>query len=244
MAVKGYWYAMKTPRNIAIIPDGNRRFARKHDLAVSLAYKKGFEKVGDVIDWAQERRIRSLSFWALSFENFQKRSSVELNILFRLMRKKIESAFDDPALVDRQVRIKFFGRTDILPRSLQERMHRLEEKTSGFSHGELNIGVAYSGQEELVSASKRLAQDIASGKIGGRKLDELSVEDFAPYLYVQSTPDLIIRTGNVQRLSGFLPFQSAYSEYYFVSKLWPEFTERDFQRAIEYYEGTQRRFGQ
>lgn len=235
---------MTHARTIAIIPDGNRRFATKNGLDVSLAYQKGFEKVSEVMDWSEDRGIKSLGFWALSLENFQKRSSLELRILFRLMQKKIDSAFDSAKLEERQVRIRFFGRTDLLPSPLRSHMERLEEKTEEYSGRELNIGVAYSGQEELVSASKRLARDIASGRISSRRVDQLNESDFASYLYTKTSPDLIIRTGNVQRLSGFLPFQSAYSEYYFVPKLWPEFSEADFDAALEYYEGTQRRFGQ
>jgi undecaprenyl diphosphate synthase len=122
-------------------------------------------------------------------------------------------------------------------------MRKLELETQDNGRLRLKIGVAYSGQDELVRASAKLAQDLREGKVDKRALESDGERVFSYYLDLKESPDLIIRTGNVQRLSGFLPFQSAYSEFYFSRKLWPEFSKADFRKAIDYYAATQRRFG-
>ncbi|MFH1246891.1 MAG: polyprenyl diphosphate synthase, partial [Candidatus Micrarchaeota archaeon] len=138
-------------------------------------------------------------------------------------------------------RIEFFGRRELLPDSVKTAMEKLEEKTRDKKSQTLNIGIAYSGREELLNASKKLAQDIASGKVDA---NDISEDSFSKYLYSNVSPQLIIRTGNVQRLSGFMPWQNTYSELYFSPKLWPEFTRDDFTLAKEFYETTEQRFGQ
>ncbi|MEK6923855.1 MAG: polyprenyl diphosphate synthase [Candidatus Micrarchaeota archaeon] len=225
---------------IAIIPDGNRRFAQKHSLPLAKAYLKGFEKVDEVVEWAGEFKLRELTFWALSLENFRKRSRLELEILFRLMSKNVSSALSSRKLSDSGASVSFFGRTELLPAALQQQARELEEETAGRGGLKLNIAIAYSGQDELVNASRRVAEDVASGVILPRQVDAAL---FSKYLFYSQSPDLIIRTGDVQRLSGFMPFQSAYSEFYFSPKLWPEFSREDFAAAVDYYDGTQRRFG-
>lgn len=227
--------------SVAIIPDGNRRYARKHSLRLADAYGLGFKKVNDVLDWAREFNVKETTFWALSLENFERRSKLELEVLFQLMKRNIGEALESRKLADSGACIKFFGKKELLPQSLREEMSSLEEKTAGKSKFTLNVAVAYSGQDELLQATKRLAADVQEGRLTVGKINE---KTFANYLYYNNSPDLIIRTGNVQRLSGFLPYQSAYSEYYFSPKLWPEFERNDFAQAVDYYETTQRRFGQ
>jgi undecaprenyl diphosphate synthase len=232
------------PKSIAIIPDGNRRYAQKNKLPLFQAYSNGFSKVNQVLEWAEADGVKSVSFWALSLENFNKRSELELNVLFGLMRDHIRKAFNSPELMEKGVRVKFFGSKQLMPKGLLELFDELESRTAENNRLELNVGVAYSGQEELLHASKLLAADIASGKVSSEMAKRLTIKDFEPYLYTRATPDLIIRTGNVQRLSGFLPFQSAYSEYFFCPALWPEFSREDFEGALDYYSSVQRRFGQ
>lgn len=230
--------------SIAIIPDGNRRFAKKHGLPIEVAYRKGFEKVGKATEWALEEKLKWLGFWALSLENYRKRSSIELRTLFSLMQNNIRKAMgEESEMHEKGVRIRFFGRLGLLPSYLRESMDDLERRTQENDALDLNVGVAYSGQDELVHASTLLAKDIKAGKVDEKALEKDGAKIFSNYLYFQKTPDLIIRTGDVQRLSGFLPFQSAYSEYYFSKKLWPEFTRADFSKAVDYYETAQRRFG-
>jgi len=226
--------------SVAIIPDGNRRYAQKHSLQLSDAYSRGFAKVNDVLDWAGEFHLQEMTFWALSLENFEKRSKLELQVLFSLMAKNIREAMGSKKLLESNAAIKFFGKKELLPQGLLKEMSVLEEKTAGNKEFTLNVAVAYSGQDELLHASKLLAADVQEGRL---TVDKINEKTFSSYLYYNHSPDLIIRTGNVQRLSGFLPYQSAYSEYYFSPKLWPEFERNDFAQAVDYYESTQRRFG-
>ncbi len=230
-------------QNIAVIPDGNRRYARKHSLPLEVAYGRGFSKVNDILGWAQDDGVRRMSFWALSLENFRKRSSLELRVLFGLMKNKMAEALDSSEFVERDARIKFFGRLDLLPAEIKRLAAELEEKTSERKKFELQIGIAYSGQDELLHAAKQLAVEIAAKKVSARQVEELGAAEFGKYLYTSFRPDLVIRTGGVHRLSGFLPFQSAYSEYYFSPRLWPEFSRNDFEKAVAAYEETERRFG-
>lgn len=230
------------PKSIAIIPDGNRRFASRGGLSVHNAYAAGFRKVEDVMSWAEGSSIRSITFWALSLENFKKRSRLELRILFALMRRKLRQTLADRTFEKKKTRVEFFGKLELLPRDLQKMISLLEERTSKFSNT-LSIALAYSGREEILSATKRIMVDFY-GKAGGADFaSRLTEKDFEKYLYSPVSPDLIIRTGGVSRLSGFLPWQTAYSELYFSDKLWPEFTEGDFKDAIRFYEETERRFG-
>ncbi|MBI5636030.1 di-trans,poly-cis-decaprenylcistransferase [Candidatus Micrarchaeota archaeon] len=231
---------MDYPKSVAIIPDGNRRFAKKHSLSFSNFYQAGFKKVESALGWGEESGVEKMTFWALSLDNLQKRSSFELALLFKLMEQNISSAFSNPAFEEKGIKARFFGRLDLLPQSLREKISVLEEKTRGNKSFELNVAIAYSGQEELVNASRKLALDLNEGKI---REGEVNAQTFSKYLYFNQAPDLIIRTGGVQRLSSFMPFHTGYSELFFSKKLWPEFTKRDFNSALAHYAGTQRRFG-
>ncbi len=226
--------------SVAVIPDGNRRFAKKRNLPLEAAYLAGFKKAGEFTKWAFEEKVKSVSLWALSLENFTKRSEGELTVLFKLMSKHINDALHHPKSRENEYRIRFFGRRELLPGPIQRSISELEEKTIDKNKGTLNIAIAYSGREELLNASTKLARDIASGKVNPTGVDEAA---FANYLYFGDSPQLIIRTGNVQRLSGFLPWQNSYSELYFSPKLWPEFSKDDFIKAKEFFETTEQRFG-
>ncbi len=227
--------------DVAVIPDGNRRYAKRKNLPIEAAYLQGFKKAAEFSKWAFEEKVKSVSFWALSMDNFAKRSDAELTVLFKLMTKHLTDALRHPKFGYEDCRIQFFGRRELLPTSVITAMEKLEEKTIDKKANTLNIGIAYSGRDELLNASKKLAQDIASGAV---KADEVNESNFSNYLYTNNSPQLIIRTGNVQRLSGFMPWQNAYSELYFSPKLWPEFNQSDFLAAKEFFETTEQRFGQ
>ncbi|MFH0713297.1 MAG: polyprenyl diphosphate synthase [Candidatus Micrarchaeota archaeon] len=225
--------------SVAVIPDGNRRFAKKNNLPLEAAYLAGFRKAGEFAQWAFDKDVKTVSYWALSLDNFAKRSQDELNVLFKLMTRNINDSLTDSRFKRDACRVKFFGKRELLPLSVQQGMAKLEEKTRD-GNKTMNIAIAYSGREELLTASKNLAADIASGKINAGQINE---ETFSQYLYYPQSPQLIIRTGNVQRLSGFLPWQNSYSELYFSPKLWPEFNQQDFLVAKEFFETTEQRFG-
>ncbi len=228
-----------TPASIAIIPDGNRRFAKRAGVSQTRAYVQGFRNVAHAIKWANARDVQSITFWALSLENFSKRTDGELSSLFKLFEKHLTRALSE-ASKKAEGRVRFFGRLDLLPKALVIKMRALERKTAKQSGIQVNVAVAYSGHEELANAARLMAMDAKSGKLEPRTI---TPDVFASYLYLQEPTDLVIRTGNVQRTSGFLPWSADYSELYFSPKLWPEFTEKDFDAAIQFYNDTDRRFG-
>ncbi|MFH1750664.1 MAG: polyprenyl diphosphate synthase [Candidatus Micrarchaeota archaeon] len=233
-------------KSIAIIPDGNRRFAARGGRSIQNAYGAGFRKVEEVLDWAEGTGISNITFWALSLENFGRRSKLELRILFTLMRRKLRQTLRDGTFNKRKIRVKFFGKLELLPKDLREMIYQLERETARFNNT-LGIALAYSGRDEILSATKKILVDFyGNGKQRAgavEKASALTEKDFEKYLYSPVAPDLIIRTGGVSRLSGFLPWQTAYSELYFSRKLWPEFTQEDFKEALDFYEQTERRFG-
>lgn len=228
---------MPYPSSIAIIPDGNRRFAEKNGLALKQAYVQGFTKTHHVMDWLSSTPVKSVKFWALSLENFHKRSSVELAILFELMKHQLRSSLKDPRFDGRDFSIKFIGQSEKLPSEIRELMRELEERTQG-AKKELCVAIAYSGQAELAHAAAAAAIDYKAGRI-----DSIDENVFSNYLYSKEPVDLVIRTGGVQRLSGFMPWQNAYAEVYFSDKLWPEFSQTDLKAALDFYDKTERRFG-
>ena len=228
---------MRKLTHLAITPDGNRRYAKKNRLSFETAYKTGFDKMRQVVGWSEEPE--KITIWALSLDNFAKRSYFELKILYKLMQKHVEENLESKQFVDEGVRVKFFGRRELLPKRLNGHFEKLEEQTEG-GKKELNIAVAYSGRDELLSAAKALAIDAQEGRVDVSKVDEKA---FGKYLYYNETPDLVIRTGNAQRLSGLMPWQTAYSEIYFSKKLWPEFSKRDYDDAIGFYKNTESRKG-
>ena len=162
---------MRILNHLAITPDGNRRYAKKHFLPFKQAYWAGFDKVKEVLDWSDEPD--KITVWALSLDNFVKRSSFELKILFKLMQRHVDESLEKQSFIDRGVGVKFFGRRDLLPRELDRRFALLEEQTED-QEKQLNIAVAYSGRDELLSAAKAIARDVKEGKNRG----SLVFEDF------------------------------------------------------------------
>ena len=227
--------------SIAFIPDGNRRFAQNNMLSLSNAYAAGTQKAWDVVDWLNEYpKITVGTFWALSNENLN-RSFVEKKLLFKIFEREIDRAKDNGFFEANQIRLKFVGRLAQLPDQLKTKMAALEKGTENFSAKTMNIALGYGGRAEIVDAAKKVAEDY---KNNGLDLDTLTEERFKEYLYKPfQDPDLIVRTSGTQRLSGFLPYQSAYSELYFCPKFWPEFSEQDLAEAVSNYEKRDRRYG-
>ncbi|MCD6522797.1 MAG: di-trans,poly-cis-decaprenylcistransferase [Candidatus Diapherotrites archaeon] len=220
--------------SIAFIPDGNRRYAKKYNISLAEAYAKGFNKVREALDWSlnTKPKIKEASIWGLSTENLQ-RDGNELFIFLRLLRMKLKELLNEPLIKEHEVRVKFAGRIYLLPDSIQKLVSEVTEATKDYSQYTINIFLGYGGRAEIIDAVQKL---ISKGL-------PVTEENLTKCLYVPTSPDLIIRTGNTQRLSGFMPWQSAYSELYFSEKLWPEFSESDFDEAIAEYRRRERRFG-
>ena len=222
--------AARRLKSIAIIPDGNRRYARKRGTSIAAAYASGFEKAREVIRWSGEGAgVPSLAFWALSLDNLAKRGAIEKRILFNQMKRSINQALKSKELAELGVRVRFFGKLDALPKDLRSALDRVEDATRENGRRVVSVGLAYGGREEVFEAARSFALDLKNGLL---KEKDLTPAAFQQRLWFPENPDLVIRTGRVQRLSGFLPLQAGYSELFFSQKLWPEFSRGDYEDAI------------
>jgi undecaprenyl diphosphate synthase len=225
------------PRHIAIIPDGNRRWGELHGMSKQEAYAKGIDHIGEVLKWCKEEDIQILTMWGFSTDNFT-RDKEEIGGLFELFKSNLKKVIEEnrgDARKD-EVRVRFIGRTHLFPKEFQEMIRIAEAETAGGAKYQLNLLLAYGGREEIIDAVN------AALKSGVKSVDEKS---FSELLYTNGIPDpdLIIRTSGEKRLSGLLPWQSTYSEFYFSEKLWPDFSKEEFKAALEDYAKRKRRFG-
>ncbi len=218
-------------KHLAIIPDGNRRYAKKSKLSIEKIYSKAMNKVFEIIDWCKESEVKTLTIWGFSTENW-KRSGIEKKILFKLFEEKGKEILSDKKI--NRERVKVIGNIKQFPENLQKLFRNIEEKTRKNNKFNLNILLNYGGREEIVQAVNQI---LSKGK---KRINE---KDFKENLWLQDEPELIIRTSGEQRLSGVLPFQSTYSELCFVKKYFPELTKKDFLKIIKNFEKRKRRFG-
>ncbi|MEM8933038.1 MAG: polyprenyl diphosphate synthase [Acidobacteriota bacterium] len=234
------------PRHLGIVMDGNRRFARKLGFhRVLHGHARGADKLQEVLGWCLEHDVPVVTVWCFSIENFQ-RSAEEVEDLLGLFEDKTRAMADDEELHRRRVRVRFIGRLDMLPDSLRDEIRRVEAATASYEHSTLNIAMAYGGREEIADAFRsHVRERLAAGGEIDAILDQLDVSHIGSCLYTsgQPEPDLILRTSGEFRMSGFLLWQSAYSELYFCDTNWPAFREIDFLRALRDFDARQRRFG-
>lgn len=238
--------AEPVPRHVAMILDGNRRFARQLGLVrISDGHRQGAEKMTEVMSWCDQLGIDTVTLWGLSTSNFS-RSQDELADLFQIMRSQLQMMRQERHRFGPR-RIRVLGRVEMLPEELQDDLRILEEETAGDGPRLLNIALAYGGRDEIVDAFRRMLADRhADGATPDQIARDLSTSDLRRYLYTGEEtpdPDLIIRTSGEVRLSGFLLWQSADSELYFCDPYWPAFRKIDFLRAIRSYQQRHRRFG-
>ena len=229
------------PRHVAVIPDGNRRFAKKHGKHSSQGHRQGGENFRGLLEWCREFGVGELSFWALSTENL-KRDETEVKFLFSLFGEMCDEIINKHGKDEKlsEVRICFCGALTHVPQWLQQKMKHVEELTKSNSKFRLNLLIAYGGREEILHVVREIANDAASGRLIPQDLSDDSIRK---RLYVQSEPDLIIRTGHAC-LSGLLPWQSSYSEIIFLEdKFWPEFTKDDFRKCLDEFSSRKRNFG-
>jgi len=220
-------------KSIGIIPDGNRRYSKKAGIELYEAYVKGFEKAEEVFKWCLRiPSLKTATIYALSTENLRRKKE-ELEVLTELYDKYFRRLADHKLIHENKVRVKIVGERELIPERLMKAIRFLEEKTKGYTEKILSIALGYGGRMELFNAFKKTFQQNPNP----------SVEAVSANLYVPQDTDLIIRTGANQRLSNFLLWQAAYSELYFTKKLWPEFDKQEFDKAIEFYNSTQRNFG-
>jgi len=233
----------RLPEHVAIILDGNRRWAKYHFLANKGAHAIGADKAEQLLTWIYDLRIKITTLYVLSIENLE-RDKKELENIFDLLGIKLEKLYNDSRIHERQMKIKAIGNIGALPKSIKEILFKLEEETNHYDLTFLNIAIAYGGQQELIEAIRKIAYDVEKKELQISDINEQSIDS---YLYTshlpQPEPDLILRTSGEKRLSGFLLWQSAYSELVFMDVFWPEFRKIDLMRAIRTFQRRRRRYG-
>ena len=224
------------PYHLGIIIDGNRRWAKERGLATLEGHRAGYGKLKEVAKWCQKKGIKILTIFAFSTENWH-RSKAEVNYLMDLLSQAFTEK--ELSIFNKQgIRLKVIGQKERLGKGIQALIKKAEEKTKNNKKGVLNLAISYGGRVEIIEAIKKIIKK-------NIKPEQVTEELVSGNLWTQGMPDpdLIIRTSGELRTSGFLTWQSVYSELYFCEKYWPDFTERDLEKILENYEKRQRRFG-
>lgn len=229
------------PNHVAIIMDGNRRFAQEVGLSSADGHRKGREKLEEVLEWCLDLGIHVLTVYAFSTENLT-RDDGEVGDLMDLFAENFRKAGDDERVHEHRIRIKVLGKKEMLPKEVQDAIEYAESRTRDYDQYFFNIAVAYGGRQEIVEAIRQVADDAKAGRIAIEDIDEVL---FSKHLYTADLPDpdLVLRTSGEERISNFLLWQLAYSELYFVDVYWPGFRKIDFLRAIRSFQMRRRKFG-
>ena len=227
------------PKHIAIILDGNRRFAKKQGLKPWLGHKFGADKIKEISKWCQELGIKELTLYAFSIDNFN-RSEQEKKVLFSLFEESIKKLKNDEGLDNNGIKVRFIGRLHMFPENIQKEMYEVMERTKNNNNSKLNFAMAYSSKAEITDALKKIIQKLKNKEIKEGYIDEELINE---NLYLSSSPDILIRPGGEKRISDFLLWQISYSELFFIDKLWPEFTKQDLIHIIKEFNQRERRFG-
>jgi tritrans,polycis-undecaprenyl-diphosphate synthase [geranylgeranyl-diphosphate specific] len=229
------------PTHVGLILDGNRRWAREMGLNESVGHKYGFEKLKNVLRWCWELGIHVVTVYALSMENLR-RDQKEVEELMALLSKAFTEVLGDQEIHTNRVQVKAIGRLELLSRDLRDTIKKAEEATRGYDANTIYVAVAYGGRAEILDASKRVVEEVVGGKL---RLEDITEETFAKHLYTagEPDPDLVIRTSGEERLSGFLLWQSAYSEFCFIDVYWPEMRRIDLLRALRTFQMRKRNYG-
>ena len=229
----------RLPRHIAVIMDGNGRWAQKRALPRKAGHAAGAEMFRRVATYCKEIGIEYLTVYAFSTENW-KRPDEEVGTIMELLEKYLHEAIE--RMERDKVKLKFFGDVSVLSPKLRRLIEQTQELSKRFEGVQVNICVNYGGRDEILRAAERYAKDLADGAVPAGRLSE---EKFSQYMYSAGIPDpdLVIRPSGEMRLSNFLLWQSAYSELYFTDVLWPDFDERELDRAISAYQNRDRRYG-
>lgn len=227
------------PAHIAIIMDGNGRWAREKGLARTVGHRRGIERVKEAVRTAAELGVRVITFFAFSAENWS-RPKKEIDILMRYLNNFLRHQVRE--LDKNNMRFMVIGRAEPLPKYLQDKIREAQAKTSDNTGLTVVLALNYGGRQEIVDAAKRFASLVAKGEAAP---EDLSLEGFSGYLYTAGLPepDLFIRTSGEMRLSNFLLWQISYAELFFTKKYWPDFRKKDLEDAVRVYQKRERRFG-
>lgn len=228
--------------HLAIIMDGNRRFAWRSNLATGLGHRIGKQKLERVLDWVLELNIPWFTVYALSTENLN-RPQEELDVLFDLYVEGLRDIADDERIHENKVRVNIIGRRELLPERVNDAIDYAESKTADYDQFVFTVCLAYGSREEMITAIQSIAKDFAAGDISLDAIDQQAVSDRL-YTADMPDPDLVIRTSGEERISNFLLWQMAYSELYFTDVFWPSFSKKDLLKAIRTYQERGRRYGE
>jgi short-chain Z-isoprenyl diphosphate synthase len=233
----------RLPRHVAVLADGNRRWARTNAPGQPLVagYQAGSDKLKEFVEWCDEIGIPVVTLWVLSTDNFSRSGTEEIEPLLEVIEQMVAGL-----AATRRWRVHVVGDLDLLPKRTAKLLRAAARSTSELDAMDVNIAVSYGGRHELRDAVRSLlAEEARHGTPISELAETLDIEQIAEHLYTkgQPDPDLIIRTSGEQRLSGFLMWQSAHSEFYFCEALWPDFRKVDFIRALRAYGARERRFG-
>lgn len=226
-------------QHLALIMDGNRRWAKKQSLMPWFGHKQGINTVKQVLEFCLENTIKIVSLYTFSLENFR-RSPQEISYLFNLIIEEAVIAL--PELQKQHIKVRFIGNRDYFPNHVIPTVKHLESQTDNYNNLQVNILFCYGARQEILDATKAVALEVKSGNINPEEID---AKLFEKYLWGAAIPDpdLIIRTGGAKRLSNFLLYQAAYSELYFTDLLWPELNKQELSHALTYYQEQRRNFG-
>jgi len=229
----------KLPQHIAIIMDGNGRWAKKHSLGRIVGHQKGAEAVRRTVRFCRELGIKYLTLYAFSMENWV-RPSQEVEALMQLLENYLKSELKE--LMENDIRLVAIGQIESLWENVKRNLYEVMEKTANNKSMVLNLALSYGGRDEIVRAVNKIISDIEGGRLSFKGIDK---KLFSSYLDTASMPDpdLLIRTSGEYRLSNFLLWQSAYTEFYFTDVLWPDFGKEDLIKAIVSYQKRERRYG-
>ena len=233
------------PRHIGIIMDGNRRFARAIGMDLEAGHDYGATKAREVLDWCLELGIPHVTLWGFSTEN-RGREPEELAHLHRIFGQQARELLSDERIHANRVRVRVIGDIGDFPDEAKDALRAMEAATEAYDGMQVNVALGYGGREEIVAAVRKLLVEKASAGLELRQAaGELDAEEIGRHLYTAGSPDpdFVIRTSGEVRLSGFLLWQSAYSEFYFCDAFWPEFRKLDFLRAVRSFQARERRFG-
>ena len=229
-----------SPKHIAIIMDGNRRWAKEHNLDKSLGHKKGAEVLETIAKYCNKIGLEALTVYAFSTENW-KRTKEEVGAILILLNMYLDRFLKTADLENIKLRV-IGDRENNMPEEIKNKMIKMEEKTKNNTGLKFNIAFNYGGRDEIIKMTKKIAEKVKSGKI---KIEDINEQMVSDNMYTQglSDPDLLIRTSGELRTSNFLPWQITYSEFLFLDKYWPDFTTKDIDDAIEEFNKRQRRVG-
>lgn len=231
--------SLRVPRHIAIIMDGNGRWAKKRLMPRNYGHAQGSKAVEKICEDAYKMGVKFLTVYAFSTENWQ-RPQEEIDALMKLLRNYMKDCLKTSS--KNNMRVRVIGDISPLDEDLQQRILELEEKSSGNTGLHFQVALNYGSRDEIIRGIRKIAQDYKDGKIG---LSEITIDHFSDYLDTKGIPDpdLLIRTSGETRLSNYLLWQLSYAEFYFTDCLWPDFNKKELMKAIEYYNSRDRRFG-